>query len=232
MSSTAPKANYVFIDHIRELLQQTPDNSNHARDDVPDWDEYFHAIAQVVALRSKDEKQVGAVIVGEGGTIVSTGFNGFARGIRETPERKAEQEKLFWVTHAETNAIFNAARSGVSLVGSTLYVTFYPCAGCAQAIVQAGIKRVFTYSEKYWVKVEPDLPNRWEIALDILAEGKVAVSAPILRAIEVEHWNRKVKQEKAAKRGSVAKGSTSRKVVRASPKRVEAALVAKSRKRK
>lgn len=201
MSSNPPRANYAFLDDMSDLLRAYADNRANDNDvtrpvarRVPDWDEYFHAIAQVVALRSKDGKQVGAVVVGEGQTIISTGFNGFARGIRETDERQAEDEKLVWVTHAETNAIFNAARSGVSLVGSTLYVTFFPCPTCAQAIVQSGIKRVFTYSEKYWVKVDPG--NRWEIALDILAEGHVAVDAPNLRAEEAAHWIARKKREK------------------------------------
>ncbi len=87
---------------------------------------------------------------GRGQVILSTGFNGFPRGIRELRQRTREkEEKYAWITHAETNAIFNAARSGVPLVGSTLYVTTFPCCGCAQAIVQSGIRRVFTLGE-YW----------------------------------------------------------------------------------
>jgi hypothetical protein len=80
--------------------------------------------------------------------------------------------------------------------------------------VQAGIKRVFSYSEKYWVKAAPDQPNRWEIALDILAEGHVAVSAPNLRLVEAAHWtekkvaaNLRKKQEK--ERADAAKAAES-----------------------
>ena len=44
--------------------------------------------------------------------------------------------------HSEVDAICNAARNGISVVGSTIYVTRYPCEACARAIVQAGIIRV------------------------------------------------------------------------------------------
>jgi dCMP deaminase len=181
---------YPFIEEMAEKLgtydgvEKAADGKSPRRE-VPPWDEYFHGIAQMVAKRSKDrDRQVGAVIVGEGHTILSTGFNGFARGIRETAAREADEaEKLFWVTHAETNAIFNAARHGVPLVGATLYTTMYPCTGCAQAIIQAGIVRVFTYG-KYWIKPT----NRWEIAPTLFSEAKITVDAPRIRARDAEMW--------------------------------------------
>lgn len=150
---------------------------------LPDWDEYFHAIAQAVALKSKDKRRrVGAVVVGEGHVILSTGFNGLPRGVREIPERmEPQEEKYRWITHAETNAIFNAARSGVPLVGGTLYVTTFPCGACAQAIVQSGIKRLFTYGE-YW----KNDPNGYEKALEMLAEGHIVINAPVVRTEDAE----------------------------------------------
>lgn len=185
-----------FLEQITAKLREYEPKGDDKPGFVPDWDEYFYAVAQAVALRSKDKgRKVGAVVVGEGHVILSTGFNGFARGIRETPERTADDEKLRWVTHAETNAIFNAARSGIPLVGSTLYVTTYPCAGCAQAIVQAGITRVFTYGP-YWIKA--DNANRYEIAPDILAEAHVAIDAPQIRAEEVTMWMDKDRERRDA----------------------------------
>lgn len=47
--------------------------------------------------------------------------------------------------HAETAALFDAARNGVSVRGCTLYTTTFPCHDCAKAIVAAGIKEVI-----YW----------------------------------------------------------------------------------
>jgi dCMP deaminase len=180
---------YPFLDDITALLEPYQPDEGEKRNDQPSWDEYFHAVAQAVALKSRDRgRKVGAVVVGEGHRILSTGFNGFARKIRETDARQDDDEKLFWTTHAETNAIFNAARGGVSLVGATLFVTLFPCYGCAQAIVQAGITRVFTYGTGYWIKAEPEQSNRWEIALGVLAEAHVAVDAPMIRLKDISFW--------------------------------------------
>ncbi len=188
-SKNATPPAYAFLEEFTKALVQFQATSpvpqrDPANDNIGaiSWDEYFHALAQAAALKSKDkQKKVGAIIVDpHAHTVLSTGFNGFARQIREVPQRTDDQdEKLYWVTHAEANAIFNAARHGISLVGGTLYVTLFPCANCAQAIVQAGIKRVFTLG-KYWIKTDPEATNRWEIALALLQEGHVAVHTPAI----------------------------------------------------
>ena len=107
------------------------------------FDEYFLAIATVVATKSKDTTQVGCVIVGEDKQILSTGWNGKARGVNDDiPERNERPAKYDWVIHSEANAISNAACSGISLKGATAYITHKPCANCAGLLIQAGIKRV------------------------------------------------------------------------------------------
>jgi dCMP deaminase len=109
------------------------------------WSEYFINIAEQVKLKSKDERtQIGAVIVGTDNEIVSTGYNSFPRGINDdVPERQERPEKYFWFEHAERNAIYNAARIGVSTLGTTMYMTCgISCADCARAIISAGIKKV------------------------------------------------------------------------------------------
>lgn len=113
------------------------------------WDNYFLDIAEVVRKKSKDPStKCGAVIVGRDKQIVSTGFNGFPRGIDEDdPSRWERPVKYQFVEHAERNAIYNAARTGVSLAGCTVYLVglgppTLPCVECAKAIIQSGIKRV------------------------------------------------------------------------------------------
>ena len=109
------------------------------------WDEYFIQIAEVVKLKSKDiHTHIGVVIVGHNHEIVSTGYNSFPRGINDdVPERQERPEKYFWFEHAERNAIYNAARIGVSTLGCTMYMTCaMPCVDCARAIINAGIVRV------------------------------------------------------------------------------------------
>jgi len=138
------------------------------------WDSRWMALAQLVATWSKDRgRKVGAVIVGPDNEVRSTGFNGIPRGVDDDVEERhdaASGEKYLWVSHAERNAIYNAALLGVSTKGCTIYVPWYPCIECAKAIVQAGIGRIVCF--------EPDLADsNWgkdfEKSLIILGEGNV-----------------------------------------------------------
>jgi dCMP deaminase len=110
------------------------------------WARYFRGIAGHVKQKSKDKyTQIGAVIVGTHNEIRSTGYNSFPRGINDDVlERQERPEKYFWFEHAERNAIYNAARIGVSTTGCTMYLTCgMPCADCARGIINAGIKKIY-----------------------------------------------------------------------------------------
>ena len=110
------------------------------------WTEYFLGIAEQVKLKSKDKfTQIGAVIVGNDNEVLSTGYNSFPRGMDDSKEERQERpEKYFWFEHAERNAIYNAARVGTPLKGSTMYLTSgLPCMDCARGIVNSGIKIVY-----------------------------------------------------------------------------------------
>jgi dCMP deaminase len=110
------------------------------------WVEYFRELAHTVKKKSKDvNTQIGAIIVGKDKEIVSTGYNSFPRGINDTIlSRQDRPEKYFWFEHGERNAIYNAARIGVSTKGTTMYLSCgIPCADCARGIINAGIIRIF-----------------------------------------------------------------------------------------
>lgn len=111
---------------------------------MTDWDKRFLDLAQYIAGWSKDRStKVGCVIAGDDHTILSIGYNGFPRGVNDDIESRHERpEKYKWVEHAERNAIANAARVGISLINSTAYIPFLPCAECARQLIQAGIKRI------------------------------------------------------------------------------------------
>ena len=121
------------------------------RTDYISWDEYFIAVAKLAGMRSKDPNtQVGACIVDENHKILSMGYNGFPRGCSDDDFpwcRTGEDNKYFYTTHSELNAILNY--NGGSLEGSTLYVSLFPCNECAKAIIQAGIKTIVYASDKY-----------------------------------------------------------------------------------
>jgi len=148
--------------------------------DRDSWDEYHLKMAHLVATRSKDPRsKVGAVIVSEENLVLSTGYNGLARGVLDLEERIDERdEKLRWIYHAESNAIVNAARLGIALKGSTIHVSKFPCVGCANAIVQAGIRRVHTDDAKTW-KHDPTGDDGAR-SIRVFSEAGVILHAPNL----------------------------------------------------
>ena len=111
----------------------------------PKWDQRYLKLAYGVAQWSKDpSSKIGAIAVGSKGQVLSQGFNGFPRGLRDDLTRLNDRElKYKYVVHAEMNTIYNATYNGVSLDGSTLYVYGLPiCSECAKGVIQVGIKRV------------------------------------------------------------------------------------------
>jgi dCMP deaminase len=140
------------------------------------WDHYFLDIAELVAVRSKDpSSQVGAIIVRDR-NILSTGYNGFPRGVNDNIlERYERPTKYQWTIHAEENAIFNASRNGISTEGATLYVIpMHPCIDCAKAIAQSGIKEV-VYREGF---INPRWINNFEESSQLFKAAKILVRGP------------------------------------------------------
>ena len=145
---------------------------------VEHWDEYFLNIAKVVSIKSKDPKcPVGAVIVSEDNVILSTGFNGMARGVYDDEDTLFGDEKIRVICHAEGNAIMNAARvGGRPLQGTTIYVTKFPCIACCNAIIQAGIVRIYTRDNSFW-DGDP-LDKDHSLKKRVLHEAHIHVDAP------------------------------------------------------
>jgi dCMP deaminase len=109
------------------------------------WEQYFMNIAQVVASRGTcDRKKVGAVIVREK-TILSTGYNGSLSGLPHCDDNghEIENDHCVRTIHAEANAIVQAARNGVAINKSEIYITASPCYTCFKMIANAGIKKIY-----------------------------------------------------------------------------------------
>ena len=124
----------------------------------PSWDEYFMKITHLVAERSTCmRRRVGAIIVKDK-RIISTGYNGAPRGLMHCLDvgclrekmgiPSGERQELCRGAHAEQNAIIQAASSGVSMEGATMYCTTAPCSTCAKMILNAGIRRL-VLGERY-----------------------------------------------------------------------------------
>lgn len=124
----------------------------------PSWDEYFMGIASVVASRSNCMKRRVAAIIVKDKRIISTGYNGTPRGVRNCSEggcarcnNNAESGKNLAdcvCSHGEENAIVQAAYHGIKIKGSTLYSTYSPCLLCTKMIINAGIVEV-VYNAEY-----------------------------------------------------------------------------------
>ncbi len=139
----------------------------------PDWDEYFLEIAKVAALRSNCVKRKVAAVIVKDKRIVSTGYNGTPRGIKNCNEGGCPRCNELTgsgknlgecvCSHAEENAITQAAYHGVSIKGAMIYTTFSPCLLCTKMIINSGISEV-VYNAEYPMA---------ELPLKLLAEAGV-----------------------------------------------------------
>ncbi len=165
----------------------------------PNWDDYFMAIARIIATRSTcDRLRAGAVLVKDNRTI-STGYNGSPPGLPHCDSEAGhllEDGHCVRTIHAEHNALLQAAILGsMSTQGSTLYTLYNPCIHCAKYVIACGIKRV-VIGKIY----------RGEKALEYLKEAGIKVE--LYKNNKV--WNNMVKslfeeeiEERIATEGSV-----------------------------
>lgn len=132
------------------------------------WADRFLALAEHIAEWSYDPStKVGAVIVDDKHRVISMGYNGFPRGVRDLSRRYADKEtKHLYVCHAERNALDNAP---MSVEGCTMYVALLPCNECAKSIIQNGISKVITY--------KPDREDKfnWEVTRTMFREAGVTL---------------------------------------------------------
>jgi dCMP deaminase len=126
--------------------------------------EYYLGIAKEVAQRSTCfRRSIGAIIIRDD-QIISTGYVGAPRKTKDSFEQGSclrdklniphgQRYELCRSVHAEQNAIINAARAGVSLLGGDMYIygkiygedvsiNAVPCFICKKMIINAGINRV------------------------------------------------------------------------------------------
>lgn len=141
----------------------------------PGWDEYFMNIAQVAASRSNCIRRHVAAVIVKDRRIISSGYNGTPRGVRncsdggcprcnsDTPS--GNNLDVCLCSHAEENAIVQAAYHGIAVKGATLYTTYSPCLQCAKMIINAGILEVI-YHQRYSID---------EVSMGLLREAGVIV---------------------------------------------------------
>lgn len=139
----------------------------------PSWDEYFMGIAKVAGLRSNCIKRKVAAVIVRDKRIVSTGYNGTPRGTKNCFEGGCPRCNSLadsgtrldecLCSHAEENAITQAAYHGVSVKGGSLYTTFAPCLMCTKMIINGGLSEV-VYNLDYPLN---------EVSFDLLKQAGV-----------------------------------------------------------
>ena len=164
----------------------------------PSWHEYFMLLAKIVALRSGcNSRPSGAVIVKDK-RILATGYNGPMPGAwhcidrgpgycfrREKGIPDIDKYNFCRATHAEANAIAQAARFGISVEGAALYCTLAPCYVCLKLIASAGIKEVY-YEYDYGSR-DFERDRFWREAIEeagLEAFCQVKVSPEVLAQLE------------------------------------------------
>jgi dCMP deaminase len=118
----------------------------------PSWDDYFLQMADLVGTRGTCDRGFAGAVIVKDKRLLATGYAGSPIGLPHCDEVGHEMHTVtledgtvsrhcIRTTHAEINAIANAARFGVAVDGATMYSKMVPCYGCAKAVVNAGIRR-------------------------------------------------------------------------------------------
>ncbi|NTV23904.1 MAG: cell division protein DedD [Nanoarchaeota archaeon] len=119
----------------------------------PTWDEYFMEVARAVAKRATCDRGMSGCVIAKDKQILVTGYVGSPKGLPHCDEVGHQMKTVIHedgtktqhctrTTHAEQNAICQAAKRGVPIDGATVYCKMTPCATCAKMIINAGIVRV------------------------------------------------------------------------------------------
>lgn len=149
-------------DKVREVIRAIATGQER-----PDWNTYFMDIAKVVALRSNCIKRKVAAVIVKDKRIISTGYNGTPRGIKNCNEggcprcnslgESGANLDTCICSHAEENAIVQSAYHGMTIKGSTIYSTFSPCLLCTKMIINSGIIEVVFQNDYPLAKVSLEL---------------------------------------------------------------------------
>ncbi|MFN4131444.1 MAG: deoxycytidylate deaminase [Caldimicrobium sp.] len=163
----------------------------------PNWHEYFMVIAKLVAVRSGcNSRPTGAVIVKDK-RILATGYNGPMPGAWHCTDKgplycfrrdkgipDIDKYNYCRASHAEANAIAQAAKFGISLEGASIYCTLAPCYVCLKLIASAGIKEV--YYEYDYESRDFERDNFWKEAIKeagLRVFKQITVSEETLKAV-------------------------------------------------
>ncbi|MEM3153986.1 MAG: cytidine/deoxycytidylate deaminase family protein [Candidatus Woesearchaeota archaeon] len=147
----------------------------------PSWDKYFLNLALEVGKRATCDRGKSGCVIVKDKRIISTGYVGAPVGLAhcdeaghlmhtvQNPDGTTSQHCIR-TTHAETNAIAQAARHGISVNGSTLYCKMEPCYKCAQMIVNSGITRVVCMKKYHGAAYTREIFKDAKVKLEVVQD--------------------------------------------------------------
>lgn len=147
----------------------------------PSWDEYFMEIAKTVGLRATCDRGKSGCVIAKDKRILVTGYVGSPIGVPHCDEVGHQMKTMVHedgsqtqhcvrTTHAEQNAICQAAKLGVSIDGATIYCKMTPCSTCAKMIINSGIKKVVAEKDYHAAGDSKELLQKAGTSLEILGE--------------------------------------------------------------
>lgn len=145
----------------------------------PSWDEYFMNIAKQVATRATCDRGRSGCVITKDKQILTTGYVGSPVGSPHCDEIGHQMhgvkhedghvsQHCIRTTHAEQNAICQAAKLGIPLEGATLYCKMTPCYVCAKMIINVGIKKVICEKDYHAGDLSKEIFEKAKVQLDIL----------------------------------------------------------------
>ncbi len=145
----------------------------------PSWDKYFLKVADVVADRATCDRGRSGCVIAKNKRILTTGYVGAPSGMPHcdevghkfkevTHEDGSSSQHCVRTSHAEENAIVQAAKLGVSIEGATLYCRMTPCYTCAKMIINAGIERVVCERDYHASEDTKSIFQKAGVALEIM----------------------------------------------------------------
>lgn len=148
----------------------------------PSWDEYFMKITEMVGSRGSCDRGRSGCVITRDKRIISTGYVGSPIGLAHCDEVGHEfhtvthadgtiSKHCIRTTHAEQNAICEAARIGISINGATLYCKMTPCYTCAKMIINAGIKKVVCAQDYHASKRSKEIFKEAGIEFCLMSEN-------------------------------------------------------------
>jgi dCMP deaminase len=154
-------------------------NSDLIVENRPSWDEYFMGIARAAAARATCDRGKSGCVIARDKRLLTTGYVGAPIGLPHcdevdhqfktvTHEDGSQTRHCVRTSHAEENAIVQAARHGISLNGATLYSKMVPCYTCAKMIINSGIQRVVSEKDYQASKDTKEILNKAGVELTVL----------------------------------------------------------------